>query len=74
MPVVGEKIIWDGCTKLAWFPGVVLIYHSISFWFWAGNRRRLGHQFMADSMRIGWFVANFITGALSILVALNAKG
>ena len=24
--------------KLAWFPGVVLIYHGISAWFWTGNQ------------------------------------
>ncbi|MGB2770159.1 MAG: hypothetical protein WBC88_10580 [Candidatus Zixiibacteriota bacterium] len=55
--------------KLAWFPGVVLIYHSISFWFWTGNRRRSGHQLTADSVRIGWCLANMITGVLAILVA-----
>jgi len=57
--------------KLAWFPGVVLVYHSISFWFWTANRRRAGHHLTPDSMRIGWFLANSITGALTILVAWN---
>jgi hypothetical protein len=55
--------------KLAWFPGVVLIYHSVSFWFWTRNQRRSGHQLTADSLRIGWSVANMITGVLAILVA-----
>ena len=55
--------------KLAWFPGVVLIYHSISFWFWTGNRKRSGHQLTADSLRVVWILANMITGVLAILVA-----
>jgi hypothetical protein len=58
--------------KLAWFPGVVMVYHSISYWFWTGNRRKAGHKLAADPERIGWPVANFVTGALAILVAWNA--
>ena len=38
--------------KLAWFPGVVLVYHSISYWFWTGNRRKAGHKLVADSMPV----------------------
>jgi hypothetical protein len=57
--------------KLAWFPGVVLVYHSISYWFWTRNRRSAGHQLVADSMRVGWVLANSIAGALTILVAWN---
>jgi hypothetical protein len=57
---------------LAWFPGVILVYHSISYWFWTGNRRKGGHKLVADSVRIGWPVANFVAGALAILVAWNA--
>jgi hypothetical protein len=58
--------------KLAWFPGVVLVYHSISYWFWTENRRRAGHKLTADSVRVGWTVTNFVTGVLAILVAWNA--
>jgi hypothetical protein len=58
--------------KLAWFPGVILVYHSISYWFWTGNRRKAGHKLVADSVRIGWPVVNFAAGALAILVAWNA--
>ena len=58
--------------KLAWFPGVVLIYHSISFWFWTGNQMSSGHKLTADPLRIGWSLANMITGVLAILVALSA--
>lgn len=58
--------------KLAWIPGVVLVYHGISYWFWTGNRRKAGHKLVGDSMRIGWTVANLVAGALAILVAWNA--
>ena len=58
--------------KLGWFPGVVLIYHSISFWFWTRNQRRSGHRLTADCLRIGWSLANMITGVLAILVAWSA--
>ena len=58
--------------KLAWFPGVILIYHSISFWFWTGNQMRSGHKLTADPLRIGWSLANMITGVLAILVAWSA--
>jgi hypothetical protein len=53
--------------KLAWIPGVILIYHSISYWFWTGNQKRAGRQI--ESYRIGWFLANFITGGLAVLIA-----
>jgi len=55
--------------KLAWFPGVVMIYHSISFWFWSRNQEKAGHKYRTESMRIGWFLANLITGVLTVLVA-----
>jgi hypothetical protein len=55
--------------KLAWFPGVVLIYHGISAWFWTGNQKRAGHQLMPDAMRVGWCLVNVITGVLTTLVA-----
>jgi hypothetical protein len=55
--------------KLAWFPGVIFIYHSLSFWFWSKNQRKAGHRLMPDSARIIWFLANFITGILAILTA-----
>jgi hypothetical protein len=58
--------------KLAWFPGVVLIYHSISFWLWTGNQMRSGQKLTADPLRIGWSLANMITGVLAILVAWSA--
>lgn len=57
--------------RLAWVPGVVMIYHSISFLFISRNQRKAGHRFMHDSIRVAWFLANSITGALAILVAWN---
>lgn len=58
--------------KLAWFPGVIMIYHGFSFWFWSGNQNRSGHQLHPSSFRIAWFLSNLITGVLAILVAWNA--
>jgi hypothetical protein len=57
--------------KLAWVPGVVLVYHSISFWFWTANQRRAGHCLASQPMRIGWSLANLATGMLTIAVAWN---
>jgi hypothetical protein len=57
--------------KLAYFPGVVMIYHSISFWFWSRNQIKAGNIYRTESMRIGWFLANFITGILALLIAWN---
>jgi len=54
--------------KLIWIPGVILIYHSISFWFWIGNQNRLDHKMISNSFRIVWFLLNFITGILCILL------
>ncbi|WP_440955931.1 hypothetical protein ACSAZK_02960 [Methanosarcina sp. Mfa9] len=55
--------------KLAWFPAVIMVYHSLSFWFWVGNQNKSGHPIHSNSFRIGWFLANFVTGVLAILVA-----
>jgi hypothetical protein len=57
--------------KLAWLPGVVLIYHSISFLFVTRNQRKAGHRLMPDFTMAVWFLANGIAGALTILVAWN---
>ena len=54
--------------KLAWIPGVILIYHSISYWFWKGNQNKSGHKITTNSFRIEWFLLNFITGILCILI------
>jgi hypothetical protein len=52
---------------------VVLVYHTIGFWFWTANRRRAGHALMSSPVRIGWAIANGLTGLLAILVAWTAR-
>ena len=59
--------------KFAWFPGIILLYHSLSFWFWTSNRNRDGNKLESNVMRIGWSLANFATGILAILLAWNAS-
>jgi len=54
--------------KLAWIPGIILIYHSISYWFWKENQNKTGQKITANSFRIMWFLLNFITGILCILI------
>jgi len=55
--------------KLVWIPGVILVYHSLSFWFWVGNQNKLGHPLITNRLRITWFIANLVTGVLAIIVA-----
>lgn len=55
--------------KLLWFPGVVMIYHSLNFWFYIGNRNKLGHTLTSNTIRAVWFLLNFITGVLAVMVA-----
>jgi len=55
--------------KLTWIPGVILLYHSISYWFWTLNQRRDGNILYSHALRIGWFLANFITGISAIIIA-----
>ncbi len=56
---------------LAWIPGVVMLYHSLCFWFWTANQKKTGHHltFTKTPARECWFTTNFITGALAIAVA-----
>jgi hypothetical protein len=69
---VGLVINVPWAYKLAWFPGVIMIYHSFSFWFWAGNQRKSGHPMTSSVFRVVWFLVNFVTGVLAVLVAWNA--
>ena len=59
--------------KLAWFPGVIFVYHSLSFWFWVGEQNKAGHPTNSNGMRIGWSLANFVIGVLVILMAWIAS-
>ena len=55
--------------KLAWIPGIILVYHGLSFWFWVGNQNKAGYPINSKGLRIGWSLANLVTGILAILVA-----
>jgi hypothetical protein len=59
--------------KLAWVPGVILVYHAVSFWMWTGNQYKAGHRLFGPSLRVGWTAANTITGLLTIIVAWNGS-
>ena len=55
--------------KLTWIPGVILVYHGLSFWFWVGNQNKAGYPLNSKGMRIGWSLSNLVTGISAILVA-----
>ena len=55
--------------KLAWVPGVIMIYHGLNFWFYIGNQNKSGHPTTSNQFRIVWFLVNFITGVLAIWLA-----
>ena len=61
--------IWS--YRLAWLPGVVLLYHSLCFWFWTRNQKKAGYNitFTKNPTRTVWFIANLGTGILTIAVA-----
>jgi len=54
----------------AWIPGIVLVYHSLFFWVMIGNQNNSGHQTTSNAFRITWFLLNFGTGILTIVIAL----
>ncbi|NYB51263.1 MAG: hypothetical protein HVN35_01675 [Methanobacteriaceae archaeon] len=58
--------------KLAWIPGVIFIYHSISFWFWSRNQESRGCKYRSSSGKVGWFLANLLSGIFIVLVAWYA--
>jgi hypothetical protein len=72
--IAGVGLILDipWSYKLLWFPGTILIYHSISVWFWTGNQKKIGYQLLSDSFRIIWSSLNFITGVLATIIAWQA--
>jgi UPF0716 family protein affecting phage T7 exclusion len=55
--------------KLAWIPGVIFIYHSLSFWFWSRKQEQKGHKYRSTLGKTGWFLINLLSGILIILVA-----
>ena len=69
---VGLIINTSWAYKLTWFPGVVMIYHSLYYWFWVANVNKSGNPIHSSTLRTIWFLANFVTGVLAVLVAWNA--
>lgn len=65
---VGLIINISWAYKLAWIPGVILIYHGLSYWFWKGNQNKSGHKMTTNSFRIGWSLLNLGTGIFCILI------
>lgn len=57
--------------RLAWIPGVVMVYHSLGFWFWTRNQMKAGDQTTTtrQPIRSVWFAANFTTGIFAIILA-----
>ena len=55
--------------QLAWIPGAILTYHSLSFRFWTLRQRQAGYQGMSPAAQIAWFLANLTTGLLAMWVA-----
>ena len=55
--------------KLAWIPGVIIVYHGLSFWFWVGSQNKIGHPLHTNRFRISWSTVNIVTGFLAILIA-----
>ena len=38
--------------QILWFPGAVLIYHAISFWYWTANQQRIGFNIVRPTFRV----------------------
>jgi len=72
--IAGVGLILDvsWSYKVLWFPGIILIYHGISVWFWIGNQKKIGNQLLTDSFRIFWSLSNIITGILATIIAWHA--
>ncbi len=66
---IGLILDYSWAFKLIWIPGVIMVYHSLSYWFWIGNQNKLGHQINTNIFRVIWFLLNFVTGILAITIA-----
>jgi hypothetical protein len=71
---IGLIMNLEWAYTLAWFPGVILLYHSLNSWFWEADRRAAGHRLQSETFRVVWCGGNFVTGLLTILVASNGPG
>lgn len=67
--IIGIGVVFNAnwCLELAWFPGVILFYHAICYWFWTQNQQKAGYQ--SEPYRVVWFLMNLITGILSMGLA-----
>jgi hypothetical protein len=50
---VGLVLNAQWAYKLAWFPGIILVCHGLSFWFWIGNQNKAGYPINSKGLRIG---------------------
>ena len=62
-------LIHSWAYESAWIPEVVMIYHSLNYWFWIGNHHKIGIKSVTTRLRISWFLLNLVTGILVILIA-----
>jgi hypothetical protein len=69
---VGLLLNLGWAYKLAWVPGVVFVYHALSFWGWSGNQQRAGDFYNSNAFRIAWTLANLLTGALAIWIGWHS--
>ncbi len=70
---IGLILDYSWSYKLLWFPGIILIYHGISVWFWMGNQKKIGYQLATNKFRIIWSAINIITGALATMIAWQSS-
>jgi len=72
--VAGIGLILDlpWSYKLIWIPGIILIYHSISYWYWTGNQKKMGINIISNSFKIIWTLVNLVPGILAVIIAWDA--
>lgn len=66
---IGLIIDTTWAYTLVLIPGAVFVYHSLFFWKLIGNQNKFGHPTTTNATRITWFLLNFITGILAIIIA-----
>jgi len=71
-PIVAVSLFFNAswAFTLAWIPGVVFIYHSLFYWVMKGNQNKAGNRTTSNAMRFTWFLINFVSGILTLLLAL----
>jgi len=71
-PIVAVGLFFNTswAYTLAWIPGVVFIYHSLFYWVMKGNQNKAGNRITSNTMRVTWFLINFLAGIFALLLAL----